>query len=126
MLASSITGLVAARPQVSRQQTTKSPITIFTTTTHIDPDPQFRNRTWEINVDESPVLTERVYGFKERKEDERIRQAILGRPPDDEMCLLKRGRERSNEASASPFQDDHDEREDCRQQQERWELWYCV
>jgi len=65
------------------------PITIFTTTTRIDLDPQFRNRTWEINVDESPTLTERVYGFKERKEDERIRQILTRKTPDNKIRLLK-------------------------------------
>lgn len=65
------------------------PITLFTTTTRIDLDPQFSNRAWEINVDESPELTQRIYGFKERKEDERIKRILIGSPPDSSMRLLR-------------------------------------
>jgi len=69
-------------------------ITIATSTTRIHLDPQFSNRAWEINVDESPELTERVYGFKEREEDERINQIVTGASSRDDTRFLRAVMER--------------------------------
>jgi len=53
------------------------PITVITTTTRVDLDPQFTRRAWRINVDESQLQTERVRELKIKNDLEK-QYVILG------------------------------------------------
>ena len=47
-------------------------VTIVTTTTSLELDPQFERRTWILSLDESPEQTKRIWNFKSEKEIKKL------------------------------------------------------
>ena len=64
-------------------------ITIISTTTDLDLDPQFERRSWTLNLDESEQQTKRVLEFKDKCEDEKFEEKIGLKKPNKDREILK-------------------------------------